>query len=197
TDNYVNGAPAVDQKRVVFGGCDGMLRVLSSMGKETLRVNVDSHIAASPAVSDGIAYLGQYQGVAMAVDLATGKILWKHGGGQESEPFLAPPALDDKRMYIGSRDKSMHCLDRKTGERIWTFRTRGQIEGAAVVGSGRLIFGSADGMLYVLDAKTGGKMFAFEIGAGISSSPAIANGCVLVTAEDGTLYAFTAVANDN
>lgn len=196
TENFINGTPAVANGRIVFGGCDGMLRILETNGSEKLAVDAGSHIASSPAVMNNTAYVGQYAGAVLAINLETGKTLWNHGGAGQAEPFLAPPAVDKTRLFIGSRDKSMHCLDRATGTPIWTFRTRGQIEGGVAIGSGLALFGSADGRIYAIDASTGKRKGSFDIGAPISSSPTPIEDTILVSAEDGRLYAL-APRDDN
>jgi len=58
TDNYVNGTPAVANNRIVFGGCDGVIRVTDPLtGMERDTINIGIYIAASPALFDQKAYL--------------------------------------------------------------------------------------------------------------------------------------------
>jgi len=54
TDNYVNGSPAVDGGRCVFGGCDALIHVVSLRdGAELAQIDSGSYIAASAAFVDG------------------------------------------------------------------------------------------------------------------------------------------------
>ena len=51
TENYVNGTPATDGERVVFGGCDAYLHVVSTETGEALdkvMLGEGCHVAVSP-----------------------------------------------------------------------------------------------------------------------------------------------------
>ena len=65
---------------------------------------------------------------------------------------------------VGSRDKQLHALDPKTGKPLWSFATKGRIDGSPVVVGDRVFVGSADGRLYELSVKTGEKLWQFEAG---------------------------------
>ena len=52
TENYVNGTPAIYGNNVMFGGCDGIIRIADLItGKESDTIEIGVYIAASPAVS--------------------------------------------------------------------------------------------------------------------------------------------------
>ena len=83
-----------------------------------------------------------------------------------------------------------HCIDRKTGKRIWVFRTRGKVDSSPVIADGKVIVGSDDGNLYVVSLDDGKKLWSYEIGEPVIAAPAIANGKIIIGAEDGRVYAF-------
>ena len=61
-----------------------------------------------------------------------------------------------EQVYFGSSvDDSVHCLDARTGERIWTFTTDGPVRVAPTVANGRVYFGSDDGHAYCAGASDG------------------------------------------
>jgi outer membrane protein assembly factor BamB len=193
TDYYINGAPATDGVHVVFGGCDASLHIVSTAdGTKIGEVPVGSYIAGSAALVDGMAYVGHYGGSLVAVDIDGKTVAWdyrqeEHGGG-----FFSSPAVGSGHIYIGSRDRHVHCVDRTTGKLVWKFRTRGEVDSSPVIaGNGdRIVFGSADGRMYMVGAGDGAEIWSYEIGSPIIGSPAVAGGMIVIGVQDGRLYAF-------
>ncbi len=73
------------------------------------------------------------------------------------------PAIVGDRVYFGSPvDHQLHCLDLKTGRRLWTFFTGGPIRLAPTVTDGHVYFGSDDGHVYCLEAETGKLTWQFR-----------------------------------
>ena len=191
TDNYINGAPASDGNVVVFGGCDEQLHMISiADGSEIGAVDAGSYIAGSAALVDYHAYVGHYGESLLCIDLKKKEIAWEYNNEGTAGSFFSSPAVDEKRVVIGSRDKLVHCVDRSSGEKIWTFQTRNDVDSSPVLCRNKVVVGSNDGRLYVLDLKTGELIWSYEIGAGIFGSPAVTGGQIFVGAEDGRVYAF-------
>ena len=78
TANYVNGTPAIDDGRAIFGGCDAILHVVDvTKGERASAVELggDCHIAGSAAFVDGRAYFGHYGNQFVCVDVAKGELV--------------------------------------------------------------------------------------------------------------------------
>ena len=139
TDNYINGAPAITDGKVVFGlcdghlqtqsnaepcritraivfgGCDGKLHILGTeTGEQLHEVDLGAYIPGSPALAGGRAYVGHYGSEVLCIDLATGKIVWRTK--ENNTPFFSSPAVTGDHVLIGGRDKKLHCYDRETGK---------------------------------------------------------------------------------
>lgn len=191
TSNYVNGTPAVADGKIVFGGCDGLLHAINAdTGKELGAVEAGAYIPGSPAVDAGRAYAAHYGGEVLCVDLASSKVVWRVK--QRESPFFSSPAVTDKLVIIGGRDKRLHCLDRATGETRWKFATEGDVDSSPVVCGDKVVFGSNDGKLRMVRLDTGKPVWSYEIGKDLTASPAIAAGLVVIGSEDGNVYAFGA-----
>ena len=193
TDYYINGAPATDGDRVVFGGCDASLHIVSTAdGAKIGEVPVGSYIAGSAALVDGVAYVGHYGGSLVAVDTGGKTVAWEYRPEERSGGFFSSPAVGSAHIYIGSRDRHLHCVDRTTGVRVWTFRTRGEVDSSPVIaGNGdRIVFGSSDGRIYMVGAVDGAEIWSYEIGSPVIGSAAVAVGMIVIGAQDGRLYAF-------
>ena len=89
TPSIVASVPAV-----LFGGCDGFLHVVSAdTGDRLQKVEVGQYLANSAASRDGVAYVSEYAGQVMAIDVSSGETIWKVNTGGE---YQARPALTDR-----------------------------------------------------------------------------------------------------
>jgi len=191
TANYLNATPAVIGDRIVFGGCDAILHVVSgTTGKSVAKIELgdECHVASAPAIDDDKVYMGHYGNEFICVDLKTNKQLWKYVNRQQ--PFFSSPSLSSDQVVFGGRDKWLHCVKRSDGTRLWTFPTRRKIDGSPVICGDKVVFGSGDGRLYTVGLADGRQIAQYEIGRPILSSPAVSGGMVLVGSNDGVLYAF-------
>ena len=106
-----------------------------------------------------------------------------------SNRLMSPISSD--HVFIGGRDKGLHCINRISGKQTWRFSARGRIDSSPVVSKDKVIFGSMDGKLYIISTLTGKELLSYEVGEPISSTPAVVNDRVLVGCEDGLVYCFT------
>jgi len=145
-------------------------------------------IDSSPAVADGVVYVGGDDGKVFAIDAATGRERWSFPTGEGPS---SSPAVADGVVYVGSGDRKVYALDAATGRKRWTYATRGVVASPAVV-DGVLYVGTGDGNVYALDAATGRRRWSFPTGSWIGSSPAVADGVVYVGNGKGGVYAIEA-----
>lgn len=197
TGYYINGGSAVGDGMVVFGGCDSVLHVHDVItGKEVRQIEVGSYIGNNVAIADGVIYVSHYGNRVGAYSLTDGAKIWEYG--EREFEFYAAPAIWEKTVFCGGRDKRFHAIDRTTGAQRWEFRSRDRIDSSAVICAGKVaLFGSDDGYLYALDVATGKEAWQYEIGAPVKTSPAVAGDYVIVGADDGVLYAFKSAAVSN
>ena len=198
TDNYVNGTPAVDEEgRIVFGGCDAVLHVVSARTGEALsrlELGEACHVAGSTAIESGRAYFGHYGNAFVSVDLDDQKVIWEYT--DPNHAFFSSPAILEDRVIFGGRDRELHCVNKETGEELWSFKTRRKVDSSPVACDGKVVFGSGDGWLHMLRVEDGESLWSYEIGRSILGSPAVVGGEVLIGANDGRLYCFGSVEDD-
>jgi len=191
TGNYVNDTPAVADGKVIFGGCDGQVRIVSPAdGRELSTIDAGGYVAGSPAVADGRIYVANYEEKLFCFDLATGKTVWEYPG--EDSGFYSTPAIGPREVVIGGLDHKVHCISRQTGKALWTFATRRQVESSPAICGDKVVIGSGDGRVYLLSLADGKQLWSYEVGQPVTSSPAVAGGWVIVGGEDGWVYAFGA-----
>ncbi len=189
TDNFINGAPTVFQENLLFGGCDGNLYVVSSEnGVLQKSIDIGIYMANSVAVEEEIAYLGHYGNKCMAIDIKNSKTLWTYFN--KDFPYFSSPAVWKDYFVIGGRDKFIHCINRRSGKKIWALKTKGRVDSSPVITDNKVIVGSDDGRLYVIDLQTGSILWKYDIGQSIKSSPAVIQDTIIVGADDGVVYCF-------
>ncbi|MGH7955492.1 MAG: PQQ-binding-like beta-propeller repeat protein [Opitutaceae bacterium] len=189
TDDYINGSPAVvDNRYLVFGGCDAQLHVVNLKdGSLVHKIPTSAQIPASIATFGTMAFCGNYANEAVGFDVVGGKVAWVYE--DRALPFFSSPAVNDRLVLIGSRDKHLHAIDRKTGESVWTFQTGGRVEGSPIVFADAVVFGSSDGRLYAASLDGGAELWQLELGESLVASPAFGGDQIIIGGEKGTVFA--------
>jgi len=107
--------------------------------------------------------------------------------------LLYGPVVADGRVYVGSGDKNVYCLDALTGALIWNYTTGDLVSSSPAVVDGRVYVGSDDRNVYCLDALTGALIWNYTTGYWVFSSPAVADGRVYVGSCDNKVYCLDAL----
>ena len=189
TESYVTNGPAISGGAGAFGSCDQLLHVISPADGESLAaIETGGAIVAAAAGREGRFFVGNYAGQLICADVAGGKIVWTYE--PSDDPFVSPPAVTPDRVVIGSRDGRVHCVSADTGDPLWTFRTRNQVDSGPVICGDKVLVASTDGRVYILRMADGTEISSYDLGDSIVSSPAVAGGAVVVGCEDGFVYAF-------
>jgi hypothetical protein len=113
----------------------------------------------SPAVVNGVAYVGGFDHQLHAIDIATGAKLWtfEAGAGFDTNPLVA-----NGLVYLGNRDGYFYAIyanedAARKGTLAWRYQTGGPIHFSAAINKANsvLYFASDDAYAYALDALTG------------------------------------------
>jgi len=86
------------------------------------------------------------------------KVKWKF---KTNGYVNSSPALAGDRLYAGSSDSNLYCLDATSGALIWKFKTNGIVNSSPAVVKGIVYFSSYDGNFYALDATNGNVKWKF------------------------------------
>lgn len=115
---------------------------------------------------------------------------------------VSSPSVVDDKVYVGSNDKNLYCLDALTGRLVWNFTTGFRIKSSPAVANGKVYVGPDDGYVYCLDAENGNLLWNssaggyipahFDAVARLSSSPLVVEDKVYVGSLDTNLYCFDA-----
>ena len=182
----VLGSPAVVANRTFAAGCDSTLHVLDvETGREIGSVDLGGQVGASAAVVGDQLYLGTMTNQFLAIDWQKPAVVWTWEADNRPSPFYSSATVTEALVVVGSRDKNVHALDRKTGRMVWSFPTRDKVDGSPVIVGSRVYVGSTDGNLYVLDLARGSQIQKLELGGGILASPAVSGDCLVIGTKKG------------
>jgi len=121
----------------------------------------------------------------------TNQTQWTYTTGDD---VGSSPAVAIGKVYIGSFDGKVYCLDAYTGVQIWNYTTGGPVAySSPAVADSKVYVGSNDKKIYCLDALTGTQIWNYTTGAFVFSSPAVADGKVYVGSIDNKTYCLDAL----
>ncbi|MEI6840836.1 MAG: PQQ-binding-like beta-propeller repeat protein [Methanomicrobiales archaeon] len=155
-------------------------------------------ISSSPAVANGVVYVGSQDSNLYAVDAKTGTFLWNYKTNEPSDWVSSSPAVANGIVYIGGMKTKLYALDAATGSLLWNYTvpkkstTIASVSSSPAVANGVVYIGNFDGNIYAFNAYTGALLWNYTTGNYVFSSPAVANGVVYVGSDDHNLYALDA-----
>ncbi len=139
----------------------------------------------TPAIVDGVVYIGDLDGSLYALQLATGEPKWTY---KTESGFMASPAVRNGLLYIGDIDGRFRCLEAATGKPMWEFDSDAEIDSSANFFRDNVLFGSQDATLYCLDAKGGKLVWKYAIADQIRCTPTVVEDRCFVAGCDGRLH---------
>ena len=198
---------------LIIGSMDGQLLSLNvetgrhDWAPTLLRVDEDKDdrraIYGTPAVYEGVAFVGSYDGKMHAYALDNGILL-------ETEPIadeiVGGALIEEGVLYVGSSDGFMNAFDisirgqEVTMERKWKFQTGSSIWSTPQIYENLLIFSSLDHNIYALDLNCdtcideGTTKWVYETSAAVASSPLVSDGEVYIGSFDGNFYSLDAMS---
>ena len=198
TGGLVRSRPAVAGETVYFTSDDNYLYALDAQtGEEVWRFDMGEALTprlaivyesvdwdyqvSSPAVAEGIVYVGSANTNFYAVDANTGQEKWRFK--VVMGPVRSSPAVVEGVVYFGDWYGRVYALDAQTGQEKWHFMTGDRVVPSPTIVDGVIYIGSKSPRLYALDAQTGQKIWSFsypEATPWVESSAAVAKGVVYV-----------------
>jgi len=143
------------------------------------KFKTDREIKSSPAIYDGLVFIGSSDANIYAIDLENGRQVWAYQTGDAVE---TSPCVVEGLVFIGSSDNFLYALDAKTGKLRWKYETGGQILGAANwtrSPDGQrtwILVGSYDNKLHCVDSANGKVVWIYETDSFINGTPAVGEG---------------------
>ncbi len=102
-------------------------------GKEAHRLAFD--FSPQPVIAGGRVFFGSSaDDTVRALDLGSGRVVWRFTTGG---PVRFAPAVAEGKVYVGSDDGWLYCLDAQTGKLTWRFHAAPGDD--LILGNGRMI----------------------------------------------------------
>jgi len=118
-------------------------------------------IQSQPVCAGGRAYVTDRSGNVLAIEMASGKQLWRHSTGDLSG-LLPPPALHHDLVLVASFDGRLRALDKNSGKERWHVDDL-PCESTPVVNGGTAVVATVDGTAVGLDPETGEERYRLEL----------------------------------
>jgi outer membrane protein assembly factor BamB len=209
-ESLIEMPPAVAQGRVVFGTHDGtVIAARTSDGAVVWSRELHGCIASSPAVREGIVYIGwagpapcgqrkDGTGGVVALGLRTGRVLWKFGAGNVE----ASPAVVADRLFFSAfrnrRQSTVYAMKLGANRHIvWSHELPTKIASSPALLGRRLYIAAYDRSVYRFDAWSGRLMWRTSAYADDPEAKVLLNLRSLVRRRswsEGGYYATPAVA---
>lgn len=188
--DVITSSPTVSKGHVFVTSHDGYLYALdaesgdkswtSSIGElggfsPPLR-GIGKSLMSSPAVGEGMVFVGSLDEKVYAFDADNGEKIWSfETGGEEGSggKVDSSPVVADGTVYVGSRDNNLYALDADTGDKEWSFETEDMITSSPAFWNGNIYFGSRDDNIYSLKAEDGKFNWSYQTDDIVHSSPAV------------------------
>lgn len=207
TGGRVRATPAVHDGMVVVGSWDGRVYALDLATGATRWVHhtvgdtLDSHAAgfdrralqSSPAIAEGMVFVGSRDGGLYGLDAATGARRWRatHRGSW----VVGSPAVQAGRVYVGSSDGHfVQAVDAVSGKELWRLPTGANVLASPLLAGGMLIVTTHRtdapwGDLLALDPATGAVRWWLRLDEAANSSPVGYGDALYFGTEDGLVIA--------
>lgn len=102
---------------------------------------------AGPIIAEGKVFAADHEGHVLAIDLSTGKQLWRI---KIDSGFVASPAYKDGWLFVGDYDGDLHALDAENGREKWKYSTEMEIDSSPNFHKDNVLITSQNGNLYSL-----------------------------------------------
>lgn len=197
-------SPAFFGNNVYVGNGNGAVFCLNACNGTKLWNYTTGGAVRSPAVTNGYVYLGSADGNAYCLNASSGSKIWNYtteynsngpSHGYHWGNAVSDPAVANGRVYVGSSNFGIYCLDAINGSKIWDFTTQAEVYAAPAVAGGCVFAGSYDGNVYCLNASDGTRLWSYTAGVysptnagGSAGSPIVAGGVIYVVG-NGVLLA--------
>lgn len=149
-------------------------------------VDIDS----KPIVFGGNIYTISYDGTLAAVELRSGRVIWK----REYSSYQSV-ALNGNSLFVVDNNSNIYAIDRRNGVELWS---QGRLKGRNLTGpvsmGNDIVVGDEFGFLHWLDQQEGTLVARYQLGGddedeAIFSTPVVADSTLYATTRDGVIAA--------
>lgn len=225
TDSAIFASPTATDGKIFFGSTAGTFYALDyQSGSQVWHFKTNGAIKSNSAIENGKVFFVSDDGYLYSLRTNDGSQVWKKYIGADAEYFYhtlqkrtGSPVVVDGRIYVGSRNFTMFCLNSDNGDLIWTFNSGGLISNTPAVKDGAVYVsvggisardhfdsGDDDATMYKLDASTGSVIWEANlpyarykgsgqlVGRHLFGSPVVGDGIVFQSANAWLVFGIEA-----
>ena len=100
-----------------------------------------AELVSSPAVANGVVYIGSYDSKLYAFNARTGALLWS---AATNDAIQSSPAVANRIVYVGTLGSTLYAFRARDGAPVWKAMTGAQLVSAPAVTDGTVYVGSDD-----------------------------------------------------
>ena len=168
---------------------------------------LNGQVFATPAVADGVVYVGSTGGVMNALKTRTGERVWAFAAGR---PIYGEAAIDGDAVYFVCDNGYLFKLKRASGEEAWRYDL-GDSRASRVLGhptvydwdwqapkpvvaGGVVYVGAGDGSVHAVDAISGAARWRASVQGRVRNTAAVDATRVIVASTSGVVHALDRAA---
>ena len=145
----------------------------------------EDEIRSTPAVANGVVYVGTYDNNLYALDAQNGEFVWKFPA---TDGLGASPCAYGDMVFVGSSDNYLYAVQAKNGRMAWSCETGGAIYSSPQVDFDHVFFGSDDGHVYAVNAPSGRVAWKVEAHSPVRSTPLVGSEAIYFGTEGGYVF---------
>lgn len=155
--------------------------------KQKWQFNAQHLAAASPAIANDCAIIGDSSGAVHALWLKNGKPKWEF---QTHGPVYSSADTSEGHVVFASCDGAIYSLDPKTGTKQWQYSTMKPIIASPRTANGKVFIGASDHKFRALDLQTGKLLWEYpDLTFYVEAKPLVLDDRVIFGAWDNHLRA--------
>lgn len=187
-------SPAASDRLIFSAGNESGKHTLYAVyenGTLAWKFDVDSEITNTPSVGDGKVFFATKSRL-YAVNFE-GEEVWN----VSFNGTMSTAAIAHGKIFVGSKDGKLYCLNATNGKVEWVFNANGKIDSSAAFANGVVYFATntQEGTIYAV-SETGDLLWYYRLKPpsgsyyNIMSSPFIADNKLYIGADSGYVYCF-------
>lgn len=159
TQGSIFSSPAFSEDKFILGSADGYVYGLNAKGKAEWKLKTGASVLGSPIVNDRIVYIGGSDHCFMAIELKTGKPIWR--SCVLEGPVVSTPLLYEDKIIFGAWDRNLYALDKNNGKLLWKWNNGSAVRNFSpascipVAYDGVIYVVAPDRFITAIDASTG------------------------------------------
>ena len=172
---------------LIFTTEDGKIFKYTLYGEKKWEFDCEVFTHSSPAVDDGIIFLGDDKGEILAINFNDGKLIYRKKI-KKALPFYSGAAIRDGMAFIGNDDGKLYSVDIKSGSIKWEFNTNTRITMIPAIKNDTIIIGNLNGDLYAIKKSNGSQIWKISTGGLLNATPLIANNSIILPDYNRNFY---------